>query len=93
MPFDWDAVKNSANLAKHGIDFQDAVRIFERPTLERVDDRQDYGEIRVIAFGVVDDREVVVIYTARGEVRRIISARRAHSSERKTYREAYPKRP
>jgi hypothetical protein len=44
MAFEWDAAKNTANLAKHGIDFHDAVRIFEGPVLEKTDRRQDYGE-------------------------------------------------
>ncbi len=91
--FEWDMRKNAANVAKHGIDFEDAVRIFEGPVLESTNTRRDYGEARIIAFGVIDDRELAVVYTMRGERRRIISARRAHSRERKAYREAYPKQP
>ena len=47
MRYSWGEEKNRANIAKHGIGFQDAVRIFEGPTLERIDDRYDYGETRV----------------------------------------------
>jgi uncharacterized DUF497 family protein len=93
MAVEWDAAKNAANIAKHGVDFEDAIRIFEAPVLESTDERRDYGEVRTVAFGVVDDRELVVVYTVRGEHRRIISARRAHRRERKAYREAYPKEP
>jgi uncharacterized protein len=93
MAFEWDAAKNAANIAKHGIDFEDAIRIFDGPVLEKADVRRDYGEARVIAFGVVDNRELAVVYTMRGAHQRIISARRAHSRERKAYREAYPKQP
>ncbi len=93
MAFEWDVAKNAANIAKHGIDFEDAIRIFDGPVLEKADARRDYGEARIIAFGVVNDRELAVVYTGRGERRRIISARRAHSRERKAYREAYPKQP
>jgi uncharacterized DUF497 family protein len=93
MAFDWDAAKNAANIAKHGIDFADAIRIFDGPVLERADTRRNYGEARIIAFGAVDDRELAVVYAMRGEHHRIISARRAHSRERKAYREAYPKQP
>lgn len=89
MAFEWDAAKNSANSAKHAIDFWDAIRIFEGPVLEGADDRRDYGEARIIALGVVDNRELVVVYTMRGEHRRIISARRANSRERKTYRQIF----
>lgn len=91
MVFEWDAAKNAANLAKHGIDFEDAIGIFDGPVLERSDDRRDYGEHRLIAFGVVEDRELAVVYTIRGTHRRIISARRAHRHERKEYRDAYPR--
>jgi uncharacterized protein len=93
MAFEWDPDKNAANIAKHGIDFEDAVRIFEGPVLESSDERRDYGEVRIIAFGVVDGRELAVVYTMRGGSRRIISARRAHRRERKAYREAYRKEP
>jgi uncharacterized protein len=91
MEFEWDAAKNAVNIAKHGIDFEDAIRIFERPVLEKVDDRRNYGEVRIIAVGAVDDRELAIVYTLRGERRRIISARRAHSHERKAYHEAHTK--
>ena len=93
MAFEWDTAKNVANIAKHGVDFEDAIRIFEGPVLESSDERREYGEVRIIAFGVVDDRELVVVYTMRAGRRRIISARRAHSRERKTYRQAYPQKP
>lgn len=93
MAFEWDPDKNAANIAKHGVDFEDVVRIFEGPILESADERREYGEARIIAFGVVDDRELAVVYTMRGGRRRIISARRAHRRERKAYRQAYPKQP
>ena len=93
MAFEWDAAKNAANIAKHGIDFEDAIRIFDGLVLEKLDARRDYGEARVIAFGMVDDHELAVVYTIRGDYRRIISARRAHSRECKAYRQAFPKQP
>jgi uncharacterized protein len=91
MDFEWHEAKNAANITKHGIDFADAIRIFDGPVLENPDIRRNYGERRIIAFGVFDDREVVVVYTMRRGRRRIISARRAHRSEREAYRKAYPK--
>jgi uncharacterized protein len=90
MGFGWDAAKNRANVAKHGIDFADAVRIFDGLALELPDIRRDYGERRLIAYGAVENREIVVVYSARGNNRRIISARRAHRNERKAYRQEYP---
>ncbi len=90
ITFEWDPAKNEANLAKHGIDFRDAVKIFEAPVLEKVDTRREYGETRILSFGLYEDVELAVVYTMRGRNRRIISARRASDSERKAYRKAYP---
>jgi uncharacterized protein len=69
-----------------GISFEDATRIFEGPTVEKVDDRFDYGETRVYAVGLVNGLEITVVYTDRshGE-RRIISAWRAEPHERRYY--------
>jgi uncharacterized DUF497 family protein len=53
MNYSWDPRKNRGNLARHGIRFEDAIRIFDGPTLEKVDDRFDYREIRVCAVGIV----------------------------------------
>ncbi len=74
MRFSWDARKSEANLSARGFDFEFASLVFDGPTLERVDDRADYGERRV---------------SARETVRRIISARRSNRQERKNYDQAY----
>jgi uncharacterized protein len=86
MRFTWSAGKNQRNVARHGIAFEDAVRIFEGSTLERADDRYDYGETRVYAIGVVNGIEVTAIYTDRPDnERRIISAWKAEKHEREAY--------
>ena len=86
MKYVWDQRKNRGNLARHGIAFEDAIRIFDGPTLERVDDRFDYGETRVYAIGVVNGFEITLIYTdASEDERRIISAWRAERHERTAY--------
>jgi uncharacterized DUF497 family protein len=86
MHYTWDEEKNRRNLEVHGIAFDDAARIFEGPTIERVDDRFDYGERRVYAIGVVHGLEITVIYTDRkDEERRIISAWRSEPQERRHY--------
>ena len=82
----WDRRKNRRNLARNGIAFEDAIGIFNGPTLEKVDDRFDYGEIRVYAIGIVNDLEITVIYADVSETeRRIISAWRAEQHEREAY--------
>jgi uncharacterized protein len=90
MQFEWDARKNAQNVQDHGIDFEAAKLIFDGPVLEHPDDRFDYGEERIIAIGMLETREIVVVYTDRDSVRRLISARRAVTDERKAYYQAFP---
>jgi len=86
MRFTWRSEKNRINVRCHGIAFQDAARIFDGPTVERVDDRFDYGETRIYAIGLVNSLEITVIYTDRenGE-RHLISAWRSEPHERRYY--------
>ena len=82
----WDAGKNSRNIVLHGVAFEDAIRIFEGPTLERVDDRFEYDEVRIYAVGVVNGIEITVIFAdVSHDERRIISAWRAERHEREAY--------
>jgi hypothetical protein len=90
VSFEWDPAKARDHLEKQGVDFEDAIRIFEGPTLEREETRRDYGEPRIQALGKVDDAVLFVVYTPRGIARRIISARGANRYERKAYRQAFP---
>lgn len=86
MRYTWKPEKRRRNLKDHRIAFEDAVRIFEGPTVEQVDDRFDYGELRVYAIGLVNGVEMTVIYTdIDDDERRIISAWRAEPHERRTY--------
>jgi uncharacterized protein len=94
LSFEWDEGKNAANIKNHGIDFLDAALIFENPTLEAIDDRADYGEVRYIAFGLSGETVLQVVYTGRGEnIIRIISARKANRYDaEKYYREIFAER-
>lgn len=84
--FEWDEAKNVSNIAKHGIDFADARRIFTGPIVTRIDDRFEYGETRMLSIGTVEGRAfLVVVHTTRGETTRIISARLANRAERLEY--------
>jgi uncharacterized protein len=86
MRYSWDERKNRSNIARHGIAFDDAKRIFDGPTVERVDDRFDYGEVRVYAIGLVNGLEITVVYTDEDDdARRIISAWRAEPHERRYF--------
>ncbi len=86
MKYVWDQRKNRSNLARHGIAFEDAIWIFDGPTLERLDERFDYDETRVYAIGLVNGLEITLIYTDLSEnERRVISAWRAERHERAAY--------
>ncbi|HVC54987.1 MAG TPA: BrnT family toxin [Stellaceae bacterium] len=88
--FEWDPEKESRNIHKHGIDFATAKLIWDGSVFERIDNRQ-YGETRFQAFGVVENRILTVIFTWRGEARRIISARRANVREKRLFETEIPK--
>lgn len=84
--FEWDLNKQKLNLKKHGIDFDDAANIFRGPHIVRSAHPGAGGEERKIAIGSLNEIEIAVVYTIRGKVRRLISARRARQSERTAYR-------
>jgi uncharacterized protein len=83
--FEWDESKRQLNLTKHGLDFVDAERIFDYDIWEIEDTREDYGEERIITFGLLEGRVVILIYTFREEVLRIISLRKADRDEERLY--------
>jgi uncharacterized protein len=87
--FEWDQAKSDKNSVERGFDFEHASRIFGGDTIEREDTRREYGEPRMIAIGDIEGEVYVVVYTQRGEVRRIISARRASRREQDDYRETF----
>jgi uncharacterized protein len=71
-------------LREHGVDFIDMFPLFDGKLVERVDGRYDHGDLHQV-FGR-DRRPIyVVIYTWRGEGRRIISARKANAREQREY--------
>ncbi|KQT69923.1 MULTISPECIES: BrnT family toxin [unclassified Aureimonas] len=83
--FKWDPVKAASNLAAHGVPF-DTVSDFDFETaLIVIDGRHDYGEVRKIAFGFIQDRLHVLVYTERDTHIRVISLRKANDREGKLY--------
>ena len=88
MAFEWDEDKAAANVAKHGIRFDYAARVFDDPyRIEREDSSLEYGEPRYQALGSIAGHVLFVAFTYRGEAIRIISARRATRYERRQYHE------
>jgi len=86
IEFEWDLAKARINLKKHMVWFLTALTIFLNERLERIDNREDYGEMRWIALGRVDGEVYRVIYTWRNEnLVRILSAQKASMDEREIY--------
>lgn len=93
MQFEWDEQKRQRNIDQHGVDFADAAIIFASPLIALArDTRQDYGEQRYVALGQVDEDYFVVIFTDRGEYRRIISAWKVDENGRRRYQTLLSKR-
>jgi len=77
----YDPAKRERTLKDRGLDFEDAPIVFSGLTVEVEDMREDYGEKRIICFGQLEGRLVVVGYTPRGAVRHIFSMRKANDRE------------
>lgn len=85
MRIDFDSIKNAVNLAKHGLSLALASELDWDDALVWIDERQDYREARMIALAPQDGVLYYVAFVDRGDVRRIISLRRANRREVKHY--------
>lgn len=84
--FEWDDAKAASNWRDHGVTFEMACEVFKDPlALEWIDDSQGAREPRYAIIGLAESRLLFVAYTMRGEVVRIISARKAEPYERRRY--------
>lgn len=95
MLFEWDDNKQASNLEKHGIDFEDIVGLWKRAMIDPFSTRHVGNELRHLALGILVGEKstggiiVAVVYTMRNGNHRIISARKARSSEQAAYRAAF----
>ena len=87
MNFTWGETKRRANIAKHGLDFADAEKMFAGPMVLFEDDRSDYGEQRMIGIGLLDYLVVLIVHVETNDTIRIISMRKAESDETDLYYE------
>ncbi len=81
MRISFDPDKRARTLQERGLDFEDAALVFAGVTVEIEDTRRDYGEVRLICYGLLAGRLVVVGYTPRGAVRHDFSMRKANGRE------------
>jgi len=81
MRISYDPAKRQKTLDERDLDFDDAPAVFSGLTFEVEDTRQDYGETRIICFGYLAGRLVVIGYTPRGSTRHVFSMRKANERE------------
>jgi uncharacterized DUF497 family protein len=85
MEVQFDKAKREKTLQERGLDFARAVEVFGGTHFTGQDKRQNYEEDRFITVGWLDDNMTVMVWTPRGEVRRIISMRKANDREKALY--------
>jgi uncharacterized DUF497 family protein len=87
LEFEWHDAKADANFKSHGISFELAETVFRDAfAIERLDDREDYGEDRFVIIGLAEGNTLLfVAYSERAGRIRIISARRATEREQDDY--------
>lgn len=78
----FDPAKRARTLADRGLDFEDADAVFDGITVEVEDTRRNYGERRIICYGMLAGRLVVIGYTPRGATRHVFSMRKANDREK-----------
>lgn len=82
MRVTFDPAKRAKTLAERGLDFEDAAIVFRGTTVEIEDTRRNYGETRIICYGLLSGRLVVIGYTPRGATRHVFSMRKANDREK-----------
>lgn len=85
MAITFDSAKRDATLQKRGLDFLAAADVFAGPTYDRADDRQYYGEPRIVTIGLYRGRMVVIGWTPRGQDEHVFSMRKANEREQARY--------
>ena len=85
MEVEFDTVKRNKTLLERGLDFARFAEVFDGIHFTGQDKRMDYEEDRFITVGWLDAHMVVMVWTPRGEVRRIISMRKANDREKTLY--------
>jgi uncharacterized DUF497 family protein len=88
LQIEFDPDREARNVRLRGVSLARAETLLQGFVLDRVDDRRDYGETRIVAIGEIAGLEFTCVYTLRGVAYRVISLRRASRKERDVYREA-----
>lgn len=81
MRFTWHEPKRQLTVQKRGLDFAEAERLFDGPTLTFEDERRDYGERRWVTMGLLGEKVIVIVHTETEDEIRVISMREAEKDE------------
>lgn len=85
MTYEWDETKRQSNLNRHNLDFKNIGEFDWDTAVVEIDRRREYGELRLVAYGLQRDRLTVLVFTHRGENVRVISWRKANDREKRAY--------
>ena len=85
MIFEYNEHKSSINKEKHGIDFQEAQKLWEDPYAFELPSPQSEDEERFLVLGKIDSKNYTAIITYRNKNIRIISVKRSRDKEKKLY--------
>lgn len=85
MRITFDEAKRSRTLAERDLDFRQAINLFSGTEFSFIDDRKEYGEVRMLTVGRLEGRLTAVVWTPRGDARHIISMRKCNLREEKKY--------
>ncbi|MDO9394354.1 MAG: BrnT family toxin [Methylotenera sp.] len=89
MLIEFDSEKRVQTLIDRGLDFVDAALVMSGQQLTMLDNRIDYGEARFITVGFIESIMIMVVWTPRGAVRRIISMRKCNEREQARYQQRF----
>ncbi|MEQ1704726.1 MAG: BrnT family toxin [Rickettsiales bacterium] len=87
MKITYDENKREITLKERNLDFEESIEVFTGAVYELEDTRKNYGEKRIMCFGLLKGRMVVVGYVQRGNSRHIFSLRKANEKEQKRFRQ------
>jgi uncharacterized DUF497 family protein len=88
VTFEWDENKRAINLARHRLDLIDGRSLFDgRPVVTYPSPRDD--ELRFVTVGQINSKFYAIVWTERGEAKRLISMRRARDGEERAYKSRY----
>lgn len=85
MKISFDEEKRAVTLARRGLDFKDAKKVFLGDAFTVEDDRFEYPETRLQTYGLLDERLVMVVWTPRNGARHIISMRKCNDREKRKF--------